>query len=47
MDIEKIISTLNKRLKTDGLNLLKEIPDDCIKATFFDPQYRGILDKMN
>ena len=23
------------------------LPDECITAAFFDPQYRGILDKMN
>jgi site-specific DNA-methyltransferase (adenine-specific) len=39
-------SLLNKRLKIDGLELLKSIPANTIKASFFDPQYRGILDKM-
>ncbi len=38
---------INQRLKMDGLELLNKIPNNCIKATFFDPQYRGILDKMN
>ena len=36
----------NKRLKMDGLELLNHIPDRTIKACFFDPQYRGILDKQ-
>jgi site-specific DNA-methyltransferase (adenine-specific) len=36
----------NKRLKMDGLELLKQIPECTVKACFFDPQYRGILDKQ-
>jgi len=36
---------LNAKNKMDGLVLLKNIKD--IKVCFFDPQYRGILDKMN
>lgn len=38
---------LNTRLKMDGLALLKKIPPATAPAAFFDPQYRGILDKMN
>ena len=45
--IEKLKTLINKRLKLNGLDLLSQIPDNSIKATFFDPQYRGILDKMN
>lgn len=30
----------------DGLELLKNIHDEVITATFFDPQYRGIMEKM-
>ena len=37
---------INKRLKMDGLELLNQIPELSIKACFFDPQYRGILDKQ-
>lgn len=37
---------LNRRLKMDGLKLLGDIADGCIAAAFFDPQYRGILDKL-
>ena len=44
---EQFKHLINKRLKINGLDLLSQIPDDSIKATFFDPQYRGILDKMN
>ncbi len=38
---------LNSKLKMDGLNLLKSLEDDSINTVFFDPQYRGVLDKMN
>lgn len=44
---EELQPLLNQYLKIDGLKLLKKIPDNYIKATFFDPQYRGILDRMN
>lgn len=37
---------LDTRLCMCGLKLLGEIADASIAATFFDPQYRGILDKM-
>ncbi len=46
----------NKKLKTkikenfknkiNGVDLLQTIPSAHIKTIFFDPQYRGILDKM-
>ena len=31
----------------DGLSLLNLLEDEVITACFFDPQYRGIMDKMN
>ena len=31
----------------DGIDLLKGLKDNSITATFFDPQYRGVLDKLN
>lgn len=37
---------LNTKLKMDGLTFLKQLKDNDITACFFDPQYRGILDKM-
>ena len=37
----------NHRNKIDGLDLLSQIEDATISTAFFDPQYRGILDKMN
>jgi site-specific DNA-methyltransferase (adenine-specific) len=44
MKIDKII---NRKNKIDGLNLMSMIDDETIKAAFFDPQYRGILDKLS
>ncbi|MCM1329715.1 MAG: site-specific DNA-methyltransferase [Ruminococcus sp.] len=32
--------------KCDGIELLGQINDNSLKAVFFDPQYRGVLDKM-
>ena len=37
---------INKKNKIDGLILLSEIKDKTISTTFFDPQYRGVLDKL-
>ncbi len=34
------------RLKMDGLVFLSELPANTIPVAFFDPQYRGVLDKM-
>lgn len=38
---------INKKNKCDGLCLLKNIPSASLKVIFFDPQYRGILDKLS
>lgn len=37
---------LNTRMKMDGLKFLAKLPADSIPVAFFDPQYRGILDKL-
>ena len=37
----------NKRLKMDGLKFLSKIPNEKIPVAFFDPQYRGVLDKLS
>lgn len=37
---------LNQRNQYDGLNLLAELEPQSISLCIFDPQYRGILDKM-
>ena len=36
----------NTRLKMDGMKLLKKLTDNTITAAFFDPQFRGVYDKM-
>lgn len=37
---------LNKKNLADGLDLMASINDKAIKTVFFDPQYRGVLDKL-
>lgn len=37
---------LNDRNKADGLSLLRALPKDSFPLCFFDPQYRGVLDKQ-
>lgn len=37
---------LNEKNRADGLELMKDINDETVSACFFDPQYRGILDKL-
>lgn len=39
-------SLLNRLLNICGLKLLSQIPPQSISLAFFDPQYRGVLDKM-
>ena len=41
-----ITPKLNFKNKIDGLDLLKSLKNNSIKVCFFDPQYRGILDKL-
>lgn len=36
----------NRKNKTDGLRLLEDIRENTVKVCFFDPQYRGVLDKL-
>ena len=38
--------TLNTKLKMDGIELLKKLLDDTVSVVFFDPQFRGVYDKM-
>ncbi len=38
---------LNARQQMDGLELMGMLPDGSVTAAFFDPQYRGILDKLS
>ena len=37
----------NTRLKMDGLKLLSHLPTESVPVAFLDPQYRGVLDRMN
>ena len=39
--------TRDARAQMDGLTLLSNLPDACVAAAFFDPQYRGVLDKLS
>ena len=36
----------NARLRMDGLDFLALLPADAIPVAFFDPQYRGVLEKL-
>lgn len=38
---------VNQKNKCDGIKLLLSLNDESIKVTFFDPQYRGVLDKLS
>ena len=38
--------TLDTRIRMDGLRFLELVPPEASPAVFFDPQYRGVLDKM-
>ena len=42
----KLKLKLNTRLKMDGLQFLNLLPSDSFPVAFFDPQYRGVLDKL-
>lgn len=37
----------NKRLKMDGVHFLGKLPSTMVPAVFFDPQYRGVLDRLS
>ena len=36
----------NSRMRMGGLELLSLLPRDAMSVAFFDPQYRGVLDKL-
>lgn len=36
----------DSRVAMDGMELLERLPERCVSAAFFDPQYRGVLDKL-
>ncbi|MBP3194162.1 MAG: site-specific DNA-methyltransferase [Cardiobacteriaceae bacterium] len=37
---------INHKNKADGIDLLRSLDNESIKVVFFDPQYRGVLDKL-
>lgn len=37
---------INFKNRVDGLTLLHDVLPNSIKTAFFDPQYRGVLDKL-
>lgn len=37
---------MNRKNRMDGLALSGMVPESSVQAVFFDPQYRGVLDKM-
>jgi site-specific DNA-methyltransferase (adenine-specific) len=37
---------LNTRLEMEAMTMLADVPTDCTTAVFFDPQHRGVYDKM-
>jgi len=48
LQLPKNIQTLaNKRNTGDGIKLLERLPDESVSLAFFDPQYRGVMDKLN
>lgn len=42
----KNVFKINDKNKVNGLMLLEAIEDEAIATAFFDPQYRGVLDKL-
>lgn len=46
-NVVKIEEYINKKNKMDGLDLLEFLDSCSVKVAFFDPQYRGVLDKMS
>ncbi len=49
MEILKKTAIIKENYKniSDGIKLLNQINNEAIKAVFFDPQYRGVLDKLS
>ena len=41
------IAKENSKNKIDGILLLNNLKNESIKVCFFDPQYRGVLDKLS
>jgi len=41
------VININTKNKSEGIQFLKNINNESLKVIFFDPQYRGILDKLS
>lgn len=46
LDLPEVLKP-NTRLKMDGLEFLSLLPESAIPVAFFDPQYRGVLEKLS
>lgn len=44
---DSTLCKFNYKNKMDGVDLLKNLKDNTVKIAFFDPQYRGVLDKLS
>lgn len=44
---QELKAIANQKNQMNGLDLLAAFPSSSIPAIFFDPQYRGVMDKMN
>lgn len=47
IQILKPMFKMNYKNKTDGILLLNSLETESVKIVFFDPQYRGVLDKLS
>ena len=47
MPVKEIEELYNKKNLIDGIELLRIIKNGSLKVVFFDPQYRGVLDKLS
>jgi len=43
---EALRNLADRRLKLDGRALLRQFPDESAPLVIFDPQYRGVMDKL-
>lgn len=41
------LQLIDQKVALDGIKLLSMIPNDTICLTFFDPQYRGVMDHLS
>ena len=47
MAVQTVKNLFNRKNKIDGLTLLNSLDTETVKVAFFDPQYRGVLDKLS